>query len=57
MPDTVGSALEATADIPSGVSIAVGGFGVCGVPMALIRGVYAAGADDLHIVSNNWRSS
>jgi 3-oxoacid CoA-transferase subunit A len=53
MSERFESALEATTDIPAGASIAVGGFGVCGVPMALIRGLYENGADDLRIVSNN----
>ena len=30
----VGSAAEAVADIASGASVAVGGFGLCGVPVA-----------------------
>ena len=33
----VGSAEEAVADIPSGASLAVGGFGLCGIPMVLIQ--------------------
>lgn len=48
-----GSAAEAVADIPSGASIAVGGFGLSGAPMALINAVLAQGADHLNIVSNN----
>lgn len=44
---------EAVADIRSGSSIAVGGFGLCGIPQALIRAVQAQGAKDLSIVSNN----
>ncbi|MBC7724389.1 MAG: CoA transferase subunit A [Burkholderiaceae bacterium] len=50
---TVGSAAEAVADIRSGSSIAVGGFGLCGNPMALITALLDAGVDDLSIVSNN----
>jgi 3-oxoacid CoA-transferase subunit A len=49
----VGSAAEAVADIPSGASIAVGGFGLCGVPTVLIRALLASGVDDLEAVSNN----
>ena len=49
----VGSAEEAVADIPSGASIAVGGFGLCGIPMVLIDALLAAGPDGLDIVSNN----
>src|SRR5947208_15322018 len=44
---------SAVADIPSGASLAVGGFGLCGVPMALIQALYDAGVDDLKVVSNN----
>ncbi|HWU48216.1 MAG TPA: CoA transferase subunit A [Humibacter sp.] len=49
----VGSAAEAVADIPRGASIAVGGFGLCGNPMALITALLATGVDDLEVVSNN----
>ncbi|CAO1650833.1 CoA transferase subunit A [Salinibacterium sp. NG22] len=50
---TVGSAAEAIADIPSGASLAVGGFGLCGNPMVLIQALLELGSDDLSIVSNN----
>lgn len=50
---TVGSAHEAVADIPRGASIAVGGFGLCGIPMVLIQALLDQGADELSIVSNN----
>ncbi|MGV8859428.1 CoA transferase subunit A [Rhodoglobus sp.] len=50
---TVGSAAEAVADIPSGASLAVGGFGLCGNPMVLIEALLELGSDDLSIVSNN----
>jgi len=50
---TVGSAAEAVADIPSGASLAVGGFGLCGNPMVLIQALLELGSDDLSIVSNN----
>lgn len=49
----VPSAAEAVADIPSGASIAVGGFGLCGNPMALITALLEQGAAELSIVSNN----
>jgi 3-oxoacid CoA-transferase subunit A len=45
--------LEAVADIRSGSSIAVGGFGTCGVPQTLIEAVCELGADRLRVVSNN----
>jgi len=50
---TMGSAAEAVADIPSGASLAVGGFGLCGNPMVLIQALLELGSDDLSIVSNN----
>lgn len=50
---TVASAAEAVADIASGSSIAVGGFGLCGNPMILIQALLERGSDDLSIVSNN----
>ncbi|MGV8872817.1 MAG: CoA transferase subunit A [Rhodococcus sp. (in: high G+C Gram-positive bacteria)] len=50
---TVASAQHAIGDVASGSSLAVGGFGMCGVPTALIDALRASGADDLEIVSNN----
>jgi 3-oxoacid CoA-transferase subunit A len=50
---TVATARDAVADIPSGASIAVGGFGLCGIPMVLIQALLEQGADELSIVSNN----
>ena len=47
------SAAAAVADIPSGARLAVGGFGVCGIPEALIVALADAGAPDLEVVSNN----
>jgi 3-oxoacid CoA-transferase subunit A len=49
----VASPAIAVADIPDGASMAVGGFGLCGVPMALIEAILAQGTTDLHVVSNN----
>ena len=40
----VGSAQEAVADIPSGSSLAVGGFGLCGIPMVLIQALSGDGS-------------
>ncbi|KYK13382.1 MULTISPECIES: CoA transferase subunit A [Streptomyces] len=48
-----GSAAEAVADIPDGASLAVGGFGLSGVPAALIDALYARGTTGLLVVSNN----
>ena len=49
----MGSAAEAVADIPQGASLAVGGFGLCGMPMALIQALHERKVGDLKIVSNN----
>ena len=50
---SVGSAAEAVADITDGSSIAVGGFGLCGVPAVLIQALYERGTSGLRVVSNN----
>ncbi|WP_067198965.1 CoA transferase subunit A [Microbacterium sp. XT11] len=47
------SAAEAVSDIPDGSSLAVGGFGLSGNPIALIEALLAQGTTDLSIVSNN----
>jgi acyl CoA:acetate/3-ketoacid CoA transferase alpha subunit len=47
------SAAAAVADIADGASLAVGGFGLCGVPTQLIAALHDAGTTDLHVVSNN----
>lgn len=49
----VESAAEAVTDIPTGASLAVGGFGLAGIPWVLIRALLEQGAGDLTIVSNN----
>jgi 3-oxoacid CoA-transferase subunit A len=49
----VASAAEAVADIPAGSTLAVGGFGLCGVPSVLIEALLDAGVDGLEAVSNN----
>ncbi|PWI10526.1 succinyl-CoA--3-ketoacid-CoA transferase [Streptomyces sp. NWU339] len=53
MDKVVASAAEAVADIPSGSTLAVGGFGLCGIPAVLIRALLETGADRLETVSNN----
>lgn len=50
---TVRSAAQAVADIGAGASIAVGGFGLCGIPAVLIRALYEQGTGGLRVVSNN----
>jgi 3-oxoacid CoA-transferase subunit A len=47
------SAMAAVADIADDASIAVGGFGLCGVPAVLIEALYARGTGGLRVVSNN----
>jgi 3-oxoacid CoA-transferase subunit A len=49
----VATAVEAVEDIRTGSSIAVGGFGLCGIPSVLIDALLASGATDLETVSNN----
>ena len=53
MDKVVSTAAEAVADIPSGASLAVGGFGLCGIPQGLIEALLDTGVDDLKTVSNN----
>ena len=53
MDKVVSSAAEAVADIRPGASLAVGGFGLCGIPQVLIEALYDAGVSDLVTVSNN----
>ncbi|MEU9094216.1 CoA transferase subunit A [Streptomyces sp. NPDC087901] len=48
-----GSAAEAVADIPAGASLAVGGFGLSGIPDVLIDALHKQGASGLNVVSNN----
>ncbi|WP_203337705.1 3-oxoacid CoA-transferase subunit A [Nocardioides limicola] len=45
--------LEAVAGIPDGATVLVGGFGLAGMPFALIDALIEHGARDLTIVSNN----
>jgi 3-oxoacid CoA-transferase subunit A len=49
----VANAAEAVGDVPSGASLAVGGFGLCGIPTVLIEALSRTGAGDLEVVSNN----
>ncbi|MBB6119572.1 CoA transferase subunit A [Nocardiopsis algeriensis] len=53
MDKVVATAEEAVADIGDGASLAVGGFGLCGVPNVLIQAVHDGGATGLSVVSNN----
>jgi 3-oxoacid CoA-transferase subunit A len=47
------SPAEAVADVASGSSLAVGGFGLCGIPSALIAAIMDLGVTELETVSNN----
>ncbi|MFF9179508.1 CoA transferase subunit A [Streptomyces misionensis] len=53
MDKVVPTAAEAVADVPDGASLAVGGFGLSGVPNVLIHALYERGVRRLGIVSNN----
>ncbi|NMO00060.1 CoA transferase subunit A [Gordonia sp. TBRC 11910] len=47
------SAADAVGDVPSGASIAVGGFGLCGIPDRLIEALAASAVSGLSVFSNN----
>lgn len=51
MDKVVASVAEAVADIGSESSLAVGGFGLCGIPSALIQALFETGVDNLDVVS------
>ncbi|MET8272413.1 MULTISPECIES: CoA transferase subunit A [unclassified Streptomyces] len=53
MDKVVATAEEALADVMDGASLAVGGFGLSGVPNVLVQALYATGASGLSVVSNN----
>ena len=53
MDKVVVRAADAVADIPAGASLAVGGFGLCGIPSVLIGALLQSGVDGLEVVSNN----
>ena len=53
MDKVVSSAADAVADIPDGARLAVGGFGLSGIPSVLIDAILEAGTTDLEAVSNN----
>jgi 3-oxoacid CoA-transferase A subunit len=53
MDKVVSSAHEAISGIHDGARLAVGGFGLCGIPSVLIAAVHDAGTSDLEVISNN----
>ncbi len=53
MDKVMESAAAAVADIPDGASLAVGGFGLCGIPSVTIQAILDAGTRDLEVFSNN----
>src|SRR6195256_5319281 len=53
MDKVVATAAEAVADVTDGSSLAVGGYGLCGIPQALIAALLDLGVGDLETVSNN----
>ena len=53
MDKVVSSAAAAVADIPSGASLAVGGFGLCGIPSVLIQALHQTTVTGLEVISNN----
>ena len=53
MDKVVATPAQAVADMTDGASLAVGGFGLCGIPQALIAAVLDLGVRDLETVSHN----
>lgn len=53
MDKLIPTAAAAVADIPDAARLAVGGFGLCGIPSVLISALLEQGARRLDVVSNN----
>ncbi|BDZ58917.1 3-oxoacid CoA-transferase subunit A [Barrientosiimonas humi] len=53
MDKVVSSPAAAIEGIGDGASLAVGGFGLCGIPSVLIQALHGTSATDLHVISNN----
>jgi 3-oxoacid CoA-transferase subunit A len=52
MDKVVSSAADAVSDIPDSATLAVGGFGLCGIPSVLIQALHDKG-DRPRVASNN----
>jgi len=53
MSKVVKSAIEAVQDIPDGATLAIGGFGLCGIPENSIAALVEKGIKNLTCISNN----
>ncbi len=53
MDKVVTSSAQALAGVSDGMTLAVGGFGLCGIPSVLIAGLLERGTTGLEVVSNN----
>ena len=53
MDKVVSTPADAVAGITDGATLAVGGFGLCGIPSVLIAELHDLGVGDLEVVSNN----
>ena len=49
-PDATAALVDVLAD---GITMMSGGFGLCGIPQALIDAVHSLGVKDLTVISNN----
>jgi 3-oxoacid CoA-transferase subunit A len=53
MDKVVSNPAAAIEGIVDGMTLSVGGFGLCGIPSVLIRAIHDAGISDLEAISNN----
>ena len=53
MNKVVAGADEAVKDIPSGATLMLGGFGLCGIPENCIHALVKKGINNLTCISNN----
>ena len=53
MDKVVSSPAAAIEGLTDGMTLSVGGFGLCGIPSVLIRAIHDAGLTDLEAISNN----